>query len=340
MNTKAKSRWDAVQTTPEIKPDVKGRSVEDVAEWEKITTRLKILAKENDWSQGDVSKYSGVPNSTISQWYNGTYPSDLSAINTKMENWLDAYEEDVAAPQMLNTDVFVETQISKKIWMALQFAQSQSDVVAVTVPSGFGKTHTLEQYKSTKPHVHLVTMSPNSKKPHGMLMELARKLGVHQNNATKMVHPIGKKLERVGNGTLLIMDEAQNLETDAINQVRHFADIYKCGIALVGNNEVYQRLTASHDGPSHAQIKSRMAMVVNDDRLTTSDINMVLNAWSIDDPDMRKFLTGICRKDGAFRQAEKTLQLANIIATGAGKSIDLETLRLAWSNRNIDGVAK
>lgn len=340
MTTKTKSRWDAVQATPKINADIKGRSVEDIAEWEKITARLKILAKENDWSQGDVSKFSGVPSSTISQWYNGTYPSDLSAINTRIENWLDAYEEDVAAPQLLKTDTFVETVISKKIWMALQFAQSQSDIVAVTVPSGYGKTETCKRYKATKPHVYHVTMSPNSRKPHGMLMELARSLGVHQNNASKMVHPIGKKLERVGNGSLLILDEAQNLEDEAVNQVRHFSDVYKCGIALVGNNEVYERFSSNHDGPSHAQVKSRMAMLVNDDKLNTGDINLILDAWSIEDADMRKFLSGICRKDGAFRQAEKTLQLANIIAAGAGKPIDLDMLRLAWSNRNIDGVAK
>lgn len=340
MTTKTKSRWDAVQSTPEFNADIKGRSVDDVANWKETTARLKILAKENDWSQGDVSKFSGVPSSTISQWYNGTYPSDLSTINTKMENWLNAYEEDVAAPQMLNTDVFVETQISKKIWMALQFAQTQSDIVAVTVSSGYGKTETCKKYKSTKPHVYHVTMSPNSKTPHGMLTELARALGVHQNNASKMVHPIGKKLERVGNGSLLIVDEAQNLNDEAVNQVRHFSDVYGCGIALVGNNEVYQRLTTAHEGPSHAQVKSRMAMLVNDSKLNTADINLILDAWSITDPDMRKFLSGICRKDGAFRQAEKTLQLANIIATGAGRSIDLETVRLAWSNRNIDGVTK
>ena len=81
--------------------------------------------------------------------------------------------------------------------------------------------------------------------------------------------------------------------TAPIDQLRHFVDIYSCGVALVGNEEIYSRFTRSIDGPSYAQIKSRIGKRLRLSKPRAEDINALLDAWALTDAEVRKVLTGI-----------------------------------------------
>lgn len=137
----------------------------------------------------------------------------------------------------------------------------------------------------------------------------------------------------------MIIDEAQNLTDEAINQLRHFVDIYGTGLALVGNDEIYGRLTRKQDGPSYAQIKSRLAKRLKRNRAYKEDISMRIAAWGIEDADGVKFLTGIGLKAGALRQIDKTMTLASMLAMSGDEKISLKHIKAAWQNRDVEDLS-
>jgi DNA transposition AAA+ family ATPase len=182
------------------------------------------------------------------------------------------------------------------------------------------------------------TMSPHTKTVHAMLADIAEELEVMVYNPAKLGRAIGRRLERSG-GALLIVDEAQNLVDDAINQLRHFADNHRCGIALVGNDEIYSRLAKKQDGPSYAQLKSRIGKRLRRVKPPMEDIQMFIAAWGVTDPECVKFLVGVGMKGGALRQIDKTMKLATMNAMGRGEPVGLAHIRSAWLQRDVEEIS-
>ena len=221
----------------------------------------------------------------------------------------------------------------------LAWAQVTPDMVMITVDAGQGKTMACRQYVAARSHAYMITMSPHTRTVHGMLVDLAAELDVVQHNPAKLTRAIGKRLQRTGAGTLLIVDEAQNLKDEAIDQLRHFVDMYDCGVALVGNTEIYSRFHKRSDGPSYAQIKRRIGMRLKRTKPRVEDLHALIDAWGMTDDETRKVLVGIGMKDGALGQIDKTMKLAAIRAAGAGTTITAEHVRAAWSNRDVEAMA-
>jgi len=212
-------------------------------------------------------------------------------------------------------------------------------MVMITVDAGSGKTESCRHYRATRPHVYLVTASPRTRTVHGILMDMADELEIGERNPVRLTRAIGRKLERVGGGTLLIIDEAQNLSDEAINQMRHFVDIYGCGLALVGNDEIYGRLSRRQEGPSYAQLKSRIGKRLKRTKPYQEDLEMRIAAWGVEESQAVKFLTGIGLKTGALRQIDKTMLLAGMFALGEGVGVGLKHIRAAWRNRDVEEMA-
>ena len=222
---------------------------------------------------------------------------------------------------------------------ALMSAQSLPGMVMVCGTAGVGKTVTARHYQATRPHTYLATVSPHTRTVHSMLAEIADELDVQQYNPGKLVRSIGQRLKRTGGGTLLIVDEAQNLVDEAINQLRHFVDNYQCGVALLGNDEIYTRFGKTWtDGPRFGQLRRRIFKRVRHMQPTQGDLRSFIAAWGIKDPDQIKFLTGIGLKPGALGQIDMTCKLAAITAHGRQSPVTLDDLKAAWANRDVEGV--
>lgn len=327
-------------TLPTIEPDnigKPGRSEQDVADWRDLTGKVASLAQVHGWSKAEVSRRSGVPEGTFSQWFSGKYAGRLDEQNTRVRQWLTQVEEmDSLGRGIPASPSFVETRSAKEIFQTLVYAQMMPEMVVITFAAGMGKTITCRHFAAVRPHVYHVTMSPHTKTTHGMLVEIATALGINQPNPAKIHRAIGERLQRNGRKTLLIVDEAQNLKDDAIDQLRNFLDVNECGIALVGNEEIYGRFSSRADGPSYAQIKRRIGKRLKRSHPYPEDIEALIDAWGITDPASRKFLTGIGNKPGALGQIDKTLKLAGLLAAGQGGVITEKQIRAAWQNRSVE----
>lgn len=335
MTDQTVSIWALPATTPSA--DGAGRSVEDVAEWRTLVAKVSALAGARGWSKAEVARQAGMADGTLNQWFSGKYGGRLDTMNAKVRQWLEALDEMEQLTQGVPASPgYVETRTAREIVETLTYAQMLPEMAVITLAAGMGKSYTAKHYCSIRPHAYHVTMTPHTKTVHGMLVEISTALGITQQNPAKLHRAIGDRLQRNGRKTLLIVDEAQNLVDAAVDQLRSLLDLNECGIALIGNEEIYDRFKNRPDGPSYAQIKRRFGKRLRRLHPYAEDIQIVIDAWGITDAAARKLLTGIGNKPGALGQIDKTLKLAGLVAAGKGEAINERHIRAAWENRAVE----
>ena len=330
--------WPAPESTPKPDETRGGHGEHDVKRWHRLTAQVRDISERNGFSQTDAARRIGMPSGTFSQWYHGKYQGRLDEQNRKAGMWVDAMEEAGAlTASVVPSPGYIATRTAREFENTLALAHQLRKMVIITASGGMGKTTAFERYAATRPHVHLVTASPYTSTVHAILNEVAAVLGVKENDASKRARAIGEYLSRTGAPTLLIMDEAQNLSDQAINQLRHFVDIYNIGLAFGGNTEIYGRFANKKDGPSYAQIKRRVTKRIRRERPYLEDITALLDGWNVTDAETRQYLTGIANKDGALGAMTETLQLAHLFAAGEEKPLDLRHVQAAWKDRDLEG---
>lgn len=335
MNIQTNTIWTLPATSPAVATN---RSEQDITEWHELVKRVAALGLANNWAKAEVARRADMAEGTFNQWYSGVYSGRLDTTNAKMRAWLDQVDEmDALTRGIPASPGYVETRTSREITEALVYAQMMPEMVVITLGAGMGKTQTCRNYCAVRPHAYLCTMSPHTKTVHGMLVEIAAALGIVQPNPAKLHRAIGDRLQRNGRKTLLIIDEAQNLVDAAVDQLRSLLDQNECGIALVGNEEIYGRFFKQEkSGPSYAQIKRRIGKRLRRTHPHADDIRALIDAWGVEDEGSRKLLIGIGNKPGALGQIDKTMKLAGLLAAGDGSPITEKHIRAAWTNRSVE----
>lgn len=322
----------AAWVAPRFQPDL---GADALQAWTDTARRVSEAAQRYGWSKSEVSRRSGVPMGTFSQWYDGNYAGKVGNVSDRLAKWLDSVEElSVAAARIPVAPGYVPTPTAIELTDTLLFAQMMPEMVVVTLGAGMGKTMTANAYRDLRPHAYLVTMRPTTATVHGMLLEFAQALDVTERNAAKLDRALGERLRRNGRNTLLIVDEAQHLNDQAVNQLRYFLDIYGVGIALLGNEELYGRFGGAKVTPAYAQIHRRIGKRMRRLQPLAADVEALLSAWDVKDPEVRKLARVIGRKPGALSQITKTLQLAGMYAAGEGREVTAQDVSQAWTNRS------
>ena len=331
-------KWELPSNVPPLNPDG-GRSEDDINKWRELTSRIYQIATAEGWSKSEMARRIGMPSGSFSGYYSGKIEKGrLDTNNEKVARWLSSWDEMHQIAGMIpESPPFVSTPTSMEIIYTLAMAQTGKGFVTITVASGLGKTSACEYFSATRSSVYLVTVSPYTKTAHGVLKVLAKKLNVVQHDPARLVDAIGERLSMSGTPTLLIIDEAQNLEPAAIDQVRYYVDQYGCGLALVGNDEVYSRFRLRNDETS-PQLKRRVSKRVRRKIPQDKDISMFIDAWGVSDPEMRKILIGIGHKPGALGQIDETLKLASMVAASEGRPLTADDIEAAWANRDVEGL--
>ena len=330
--TQGSGTWEAPKGRPEVDED-------KLAAWIEATSGLRAVAERDGLSKSEVARRSGVPMGTLSPWYDGTYAGDYAAQTERVQRWLRAVEEGRAKMVgIAQPPGFLDTPTSREVIDTLLYAQMMPEMVVIVLGSGMGKTTTADHYEKSRPNTFKVTMRPTTGGTYSMLQELGLALDVTERNPARLDRAIGLKLKRNGRHTLLMVDEAQNLADNAVNQLRYFLDEYGCGIALLGNEEVYSRFGKSEPRDGYGQIHRRIGKRVRRLQPLRGDIEAILDGWSIADPAQRRLLSVIGKKPGALGQIEKTIRLAMMIAVGAGRPVSVDDIRSAWINRGGDDL--
>lgn len=305
--------------------------------WQKTRQRLVSTAIRFGWNRSEIVKRSGVPAGTLYPWLDGTSNGRYDTVAERLQKWLDSVEElTEAAARVPVAPGFIETPTARKLIDALLYAQMMPELIVANLGAGVGKSCTARHYADTRPHVFMVTMRPTTSSVNNMLRELCEVFDIKERDPAKLDRAIGEKLRRNGRNTLLIIDEAQNLTDQAVDQLRSYLDIYGVGIALLGNEELYTRFGGTKPKPAYAQLHRRIGMRLQQLQPADADIVQLLDAWQIEDTAIRRLGTAVARKPGALGQLTKTLQLAGIYAAGEQRPMSLEDVKVAIRNRGLE----
>jgi len=325
--------------TNEMAASQNGRSAEDMRRRDELHVDVNRVMGERGWSKAEAARRSGVGHGTFSQWLSGKYAGRYDTVNATIATWLGNLDQldEVAAGVPVGPG-YLQLKFSIEVERMISVAQIMGTVVMITATAGIGKSITGREYVRTHANSYMATISPFTSTTHNMLTEVAAAIGVDERNATRLVRAIARRLTRTGDGTVLVVDEAQNLSDEAINQLRHFADdpACRCGIVLLGNAATYQRFAKWGKDDKYAQLARRIFKRIRAERPNVDDLAAFIEAWGITADDQVEFLMGVGMKPGALGQVDMTIKLARMAAQGAGRELTLADLRGAWSNRDVE----
>jgi len=291
--------------------------------------KVAAMLEAREVTQAEAARQAGVSTTALNRWLNGKYEGDNAAVEAKLARWLDerARQAGFLLPEAPG---WVETRTAERIMAALSYGQMAADLVVVYGGAGLGKTETIHHYAEQRPNVWVTRMSPATKSAAAALEEICETAGVNTNyssGASRMQRALIKKLTSTRG--LLVLDEAQHLAVDALETVRAIHDSAGIGLALVGNEQVYSRLTGAGQSALFAQLFSRVGKRLRLTRPYVQDVETLAKAWGISGERELKLLRELGQTPGALRGVVKVIRLGAMYATGAGEALAFAHLQAA-----------
>jgi len=105
----------------------------------------------------------------------------------RVENFLTSFQEASEAASALPVEPgFVPTRVARELFETFTYAQALPTMAVVTIVAGLGKTSAAEAFKSTRPHVFHVTLSPSTRTPNTVMVSIAKQLGIKTANSVEL----------------------------------------------------------------------------------------------------------------------------------------------------------
>jgi DNA transposition AAA+ family ATPase len=144
---------------------------------------------------------------------------------------------------------FIPTLTATLILEKFREADERRALALLYGPPGIGKTFAIEEFvhqtesqdNAQKPEVLLVTAHAAST-PKSLMAALCLQAGIpHQATASTLAESLVRKLER--GHYLIIVDEANHLDIEAMELLRYVYDLGRLGVVLVGTLRLYEIFT-------------------------------------------------------------------------------------------------
>lgn len=297
-----------------------------------LRERLRQVMARRSMTMAAAAKLAGIGDSTVSAFMAGNYAGNNQRMADRLRIWLDAQDSMVQAQASLLTTIpFAKTKSSDAFMAALEYAQFLGDCSVIAGGAGVGKTTAAERYAATHPNVWLLTADTSLSKAHAILGYVADVLGVTETRSDRISRAIATRL--AGTQGLLIIDEAQKMSVEGLDQLRSIHDRSKIGLTLIGNETVWSRLDGGGRKAEFAQLFSRVGMRVTASKPTSGDIEVILDAAGITEMGQRKLLRAIAAKPGALRDVAKTLRLARQVLE-PDEALSAAHITQAWNRRS------
>lgn len=312
-------------------------------------TDVKIdIEEQQDWlmdhkavnglSWSNLEKPIGVNGKTLGLFGNKKYAGNVQTIAEKVFR----YRQNLSAQAKIKVEApdiptYFETRTSKEIMHLLSWAHRGRMVLFAGGP-GTSKTITAEEYRERVNNAWILTMRPSIKTVPMLTMEALRAMGDTSARLNHLLstYAIGKFKDRQG---VLIVDEAQHLTIEQIEEIRSWHDKTGVGIAILGNEQVVSRMEGGSRQAAFAQLYSRVSLRLIRPVPLKEDIEQLADAWRIDDEQVFAFLQKMGRKPGGMRSCTFTLELAKMIADSNSVELNIEHVTAAWHQLSTRPVA-
>ena len=287
-------------------------------------------------SQRAIAREIGVSGTALSQWLKGAYPGNADNLFTKLAAWLRNRRAAAATPHAGPAGI-VATGTGRAIAAALLFAQDKASIAVVYGGAGLGKTTAAHVYAAANPNVWRVTATPSTAGLMATLEAVAAALGLRDiaNRPAAYMREIVQRM--TGTRGLLVIDEAQHVSTPALEELRSLHDAAGIGLALLGNEAVYTKLTGGSRQATFAQLFSRIGYRLRLTEPRRDDTDAILAAWGVAGAKERDWAHKLATLPGGLRTLIHTLRQAGMAAASSEQPIDVRLMQLAY--RAVGGEA-
>lgn len=298
-----------------------------------IRAGLRTLVENEETTFKQIALESGLSTGTISSFINDKYNGDNERVSQMLQRWLEKYH---AVAELPEPPRFVETQTVKQIWTSMRFASLTESIAVVCGNPGVGKTEAAREYRRTNNNVWMITITPSCASVLECLTELAFELGM--NDAPRRKGPLSRALRRRLEGTqgLVIIDEADHLGAEVLEELRLLQESTRIGLVLMGNHRVYSNMTGGNRTVEFARLFSRIAKRTAINKTKKADVKAIADAWQINGEKELELLQQIAQKPGALRILNHSLRLATMTAHGKGERVNEDYLRQAFRELDLD----
>jgi DNA transposition AAA+ family ATPase len=296
-----------------------------------IREAFNVAIAEMEQPLSRIAPLTGVNYQTLQAWKSGKYQGNNDRITAQVQQWLVTKEArqrmHIALPKAPG---FVRTETARAILDVLEAAQTLPDIAIVSGAPGIGKTTSVQWYQKHAANVWVVTMEPAFRTLSAVLGEVSHAMGmVKVHSASFVSAQILRRAQHTGG--LLIVDEAQHLSLDAVDQLRSLHDKAEIGIAMVGNETVAGRYGPERLTAEHAQLFSRVGQKFRQKGLKVRDLDMLITAWGLADEGARDVARKVGKTPGAARLMTKVLRMAFLLARGEDRDQPTQRdVKTAW----------
>jgi len=300
------------------------------------TTRNRVTALvEAGMDISKIAVEAGARRQDLQTWFETKAPSEK--IEQRLAAWLE--ESDLLQAAESEPD-WVETETSARIMAALEFTRKTPTIGVIHGAAGGGKTKSGRRFQNDvrrrmqnlndDPVVYYVTAAPHITTSSSILHAIAGAMNHYACvNAYRNLVFVEEILRKTKPGDLICVDEAQFLEAAALDMLRYLYDQGGIGIAYLGNDALYTRISGKGRRAEFAQLHSRVGMRLHIEAPKEGDVDAFLEAWGISGRTERDYGQQIAAGPGGLRQLAQVLRQARLFARSMKRPIDQRVMRAA-----------
>ena len=291
-------------------------------------TIREALDADKHLTQIRIGQQTGYSASAISAFLAGRYAGDNAQLAAALSGWVDKYRSSRSIADLLgDRSAWIETPTARRVWNALSGCQTMADFSLIYGHPGTSKTVTAERYAATYRPVWIVTARPSIAARHPFLCQITTTLkGEAQASGTDRTLSNGIIKHIAGTEGLLVIDEAQYLRKETIDELRAIHDASGTAMCLMGNDLVYARTHGDGQGHEFAQLIRRCKYKVAIKRPTKGDVRAVAQHFGIDDDEEIAVLEDIAKTPGAIDHCIAAIRMV-LISDEFGGRITADGLR-------------
>lgn len=297
-----------------------------------VIARVREEISRRGLSQAQVAREAGISPSSLTQLLGGTYAANPRKMTVRLAQWLARLSQQRAQPVMPQAPGWVSTPTAERILAALAYAHMAGDVAVIYGGAGVGKTTAAREYAARFPNIWIATMTPATAGVTTALEEVCLALGFRElpGGGARMQRELIARLQ--GSEGMLVIDEAQHLSVAALDALRALHDATGIGLALMGNELIYARMTGGTRAMWLDRLFSRIGRRLRVQRAVRDDVARLAAAHGVEDAACVRRLVEIGSQAGALRGVGKVLRLARMMAAGQGAALTATHIEAAWAD--------
>ncbi len=237
---------------------------------EALQKELEDCMAEKGFSQAQVSRSLGRPASALCQWLKNCFEGNISKFEEEVKAFLRREKEKA---KWATVEIgFIKTSVADHLFETAEMCHLDCSMGVAIGDPGLGKTRAVEEYTRLNPSVILIETNPGWS-VRTIVRKIHLQVGLDGRGSTDdMVDEIVSRLQ--GSGRLIIIDEAENLDSEIINLLRRIYDHAHVGILFVGMPRLLHNIKGSKG--ELGQLKSRSSVSCELDLITKDDVKDIV----------------------------------------------------------------